>query len=196
MEEIEDKEQGGKGGPQESPAETAPAPEADPLAEIQRQADQYKDLYLRKAAEFENYKKRIENESATLIKYANEDLIASILPVLDDLERSLKLSKDKREFESLYRGVELIHQKFTKILEGLGVKTLVTVGKEFNVAYHDALMQMPKEGIPSHTVIEEVEKGYTLGDKVIRHAKVIVSAVPDGGAGASTGDNTKGTEQA
>jgi molecular chaperone GrpE len=151
------------------------------LAEAEKQLEQYKDLLLRKAAEFENFKKRAENESAAVVKFANEELISEIIPVVDDFERSLKLSKDRKDFESFYKGVELIYQKMMKMLAGLGIKTFETVGKEFNVAYHDALMQMPKEDVPHHTILEEIEKGYSLHDKVIRHAKVIVSAAPASG---------------
>ncbi len=148
------------------------------LAEAESQLAQYKDLLLRKAAEFENYKKRVENESAAIVQFATQELIVEILPILDDLERSLKLSKDRKDFESFYRGVELIYQKMVKVLSDQGVKAMDTVGKEFNVEFHDALMQVPRDDVPPHTILEEVEKGYTLHDKVIRHAKVIVSAVP------------------
>ena len=195
MEESKETEQVQKDNLQIPAAEAGPPREPDALSEVQKQADQFKDLYLRKAAEFENYKKRMENESASLIRYANENIVSSILPVVDDLERSLKLSKDKREFESLYRGVELIRQKFTRILESLGVKELETVGKEFNVEYHDALMQVPKEGVPYHTVLEEVEKGYTLGDKVIRHAKVIVSTDTAHTASGAADETAKPAEE-
>jgi molecular chaperone GrpE len=148
------------------------------LAEAESQLAQYKDLLLRKAAEFENYKKRVENESAAIVKFATQELIVELLPILDDLERSLKLSKDRKDFESFYKGVELIYQKMVKVLADQGVKAMDTVGKEFNVEFHDALMQVPRDDVPPHTILEEVEKGYTLHDKVIRHAKVIVSAVP------------------
>lgn len=161
--------------------EARPPQEADlsaKLAEAEKQLEQYKDLLLRKAAEFENYKKRVENESATIVKFATEELIVELLPILDDLERSLKLSKDRKEFESFYKGVELIYQKMVKVLYDQGVKPMETVGKEFNVDYHDALMQIPREDVPPHTILEEVEKGYILHDKVIRHAKVIVSTTP------------------
>ncbi len=161
------------------PAETQKSEDLSlKLAEAEKQAAYYKDLLLRKAAEFENYKKRVENDSALIVRYANEDLITEILPILDDFERSLKLTKDQKDFETFYKGVELIYQKLLKILEFQGVKPLETVGKEFNVEYHDAVLQIPKADVPPHTVIEEVEKGYTLHDKVIRHAKVIVSASP------------------
>ncbi len=148
------------------------------LEEIQRQADQYKDSFLRKAAEFENYKRRVENDAGTIIKFANEDLIGEILPVLDDFERSLNLSKERKEFESFYRGVELIYQKLAKTLESQGIKAIETIGKPFDVHYHDALMQMPREDVPAFTILKEVEKGYTFHNKVIRHAKVVVSSSP------------------
>lgn len=148
------------------------------LAEVEKQLEQYKDLLLRKAAEFENYKKRVEHESASIVKFATEELILEFLPIVDDLERSLKLSKDRKDFESFYKGVELIYQKMLKVLADQGIKSMETVGKEFNVNYHDALMQIPREDVPPHTILEEVEKGYTLHDKVIRHAKVIVSTAP------------------
>jgi len=98
--------------------------------------------------------------------------------VLDDFERSLKHSKEIKDNDAHIRGVELIYQKLVKVLEGRGVKSFETVGKEFNVDYHDALLQVVREDVPPHTVVEEVEKGYMLNDRVIRHAKVIVSAAP------------------
>lgn len=146
------------------------------LAEAQKQIDYYKDLLLRKAAEFDNYKKRTESEASTIIKFANEDLIVEFLPILDDIERSLKLAKEGKENDPFYRGLELIYQKLLKILEGQGVKLLECVGREFDVHFHDALLQVPREDVPPQTVVEEVEKGYTLHEKVIRHAKVIVSS--------------------
>ena len=148
------------------------------VEELQKQVDQYKDMLLRKAAEFDNFKRRIENETANIVRFATESLIDDLLPVVDDFERSLKHSKESKESDALIKGVELIYQKLVKVLEGRGVKTFETVGKEFSVDYHDALMQMPRNDLPPHTVIEEVEKGYMLNDKVIRHAKVVVSSAP------------------
>jgi molecular chaperone GrpE len=110
-----------------------------------------------------------------MTSYANEALIADILPVIDDLARSLAAGKARREFGAFYKGVELIQAKLMKILEARGLKPIEALGQEFNVDYHEALMQMPKENVAPHTVIEEVEKGYMLHDKVIRHAKVIVA---------------------
>jgi molecular chaperone GrpE len=135
-------------------------------------------MLLRKAAEFDNFKRRIESEATNIVRFATESLIDDLLPVLDDFERSLKHSKESKESDALIKGVELIYQKLVKVLEGRGVKTFETVGKEFSVDFHDALMQMPRKGLPPHIVIEEVEKGYILNDRVIRHAKVVVSSVP------------------
>jgi molecular chaperone GrpE len=147
-------------------------------AELEKQCAQLKDQLLRKAAEFDNYKRRTENDFASLTKFAAENIITQLVPVLDDFNRSLKSIKEKGENDSFYKGIELIYAKFLKVLEAQGLKTMEVVGKEFNVDVHDALMQMPRADVPPHTVLEEVEKGYLLFDKVIRHAKVVVSAAP------------------
>ena len=163
------------------------------LADAERQAEQYKDLFLRKAAEFDNFKRRSETETSSIIRFANEDLILSILPVIDDLERSLKNSADAKE-SPLYKGIELIIQKMQRTLEAQGVRPFETVGKEFDVHFHDALLQMAKEGAEPHTILEEVEKGYMFHDKVLRHAKVIVAAAEgesqeaNASSGKSAGD--------
>jgi molecular chaperone GrpE len=157
------------------------------VVELENAVTQYKDQLLRKAAEFENYKKRIENDSANLIRYANEDLIEKLLPVIDDFDRSFNALKNLKntlgesvstESDSIIKGIELIYNKFKRILELQDVKPLDVVGKPFDPALHDALMMMPSADQPPNTVLQEVERGYTLHDRVIRHAKVIVSAEP------------------
>ncbi len=145
------------------------------VPELEKSVELYKDQFLRKAAEFENFKKRMEIDHLNVTRYANEGLVFELLPVLDDLTRSLKIGKGRREFGSFYKGVELIHSKLLKTLEAQGLKPIEALGQEFDVDYHEALMQMAKENVPPHTVIEEIEKGYMLYDKVIRHSKVIVS---------------------
>src|ERR1041385_5625430 len=154
------------------------------ISELEDNLSQLKDQLLRKAAEFDNYKKRVENDYASMVKFANEELISAVLPVLDDFHRSIKMSQgttfeedpsEPNNREALLRGMGLIYNKLMKILESQGVKTFDSLGKPFDPYYHDALLQVPKNDIPPHTVIEEVEKGYLLHDKVIRHAKVIVS---------------------
>ncbi len=145
------------------------------IAELEKQAAVYKDQLFRKAAEFENFKRRTESETMTFMKFAGENIISQFLPVLDDLTRSLSSGKEKYENDPFYKGIELINAKFSKVLESQGLKKMETVGTMFNVDFHDALMQVPREDVPSHTIVEEVEPGYLLFDKVIRHAKVIVS---------------------
>jgi molecular chaperone GrpE len=157
------------------------------LTDAEKQVEYYKDLLLRKVAEFDNFKKRVENDSASSLRFARVDIIQRLLPVIDDFERSLKLSKDRRESEAFAKGVELIYQKLVKFLEVQGVKEIESLGKEFDVHYHDALLQVPRSDVPPHVVIEVVEKGYSLEDRVLRHAKVVVSTTPaDNGSGAGT----------
>jgi molecular chaperone GrpE len=160
--------------------DAAPATELEQLKqkvdELQKQVDTYKDQLLRKAAEFENYRRRNEADSANLIRKAHEGLIIALLPILNDFLRSLKAGAENTDYDSFYKGVEMIHNKFAKLLEMHGLVPFESVGKQFDVEYHDALLQVPKEGVPPHTVIEEVERGYMLNDRVLRHAKVIVSA--------------------
>ncbi len=130
---------------------------------------------LRKAAEFENYKKRTEREFARIIQNAGENIITSLLPVLDDLDRSLEHARKSEDVESLREGMELISKKLYAVLEKEGLKPLDAVGKEFDPEKHDALLQVEKDGVESGTVVEEHLKGYELNNKVIRHAQVIVA---------------------
>ena len=148
------------------------------LEATQRLAESYKDQLLRKAAEFENYRKRTETDNSNLVKNANEGLLSSLIPILDDFARSMKSRQEVKEHESFFKGVELIHTKFTKLLESHGLIPFDSVGKPFDVEYHDALMQLPRADVPPATVVEEIERGYTLFEKIIRHAKVVVSAEP------------------
>lgn len=154
--------------------------------ELEQQAAHYKDLFLRKAADFENFKRRTENEISALARFANEDLVLAFLPVVDDIERALKAAKDDDSEASLRKGIELILQKITKILENNGVKPMQTVGKSFDVHFHDVLLQIHKPDVEPHTIIEEVERGYLMHDRVLRHAKVVVAAGSDEGTAQTT----------
>jgi molecular chaperone GrpE len=148
------------------------------LEQAEQSAKSFKDQFLRKAAEFENFKRRSEADYLNLIKNANEVLMSALLPILNDFARSLKHGREQKDYDSFYRGIELISAKMTKILEAQGLIAFDSVGKPFDVGYHDALLQIPRDDVPPHTVIEEVEPGYKLHDKVLRHAKVIVSSAP------------------
>jgi molecular chaperone GrpE len=143
------------------------------------QVNELREQLLRKAAEFENYKRRTEAEKSDYYSYANEKLIGQLLPVLDDLSRALNAYDENHDGKSLKKGVELINDKFKKILEKQGLKEIDSTGKDFDVHLHEALMQQPSDKVKPNKVIDTIEKGYHLKDKVLRHAKVIVSAKPE-----------------
>jgi molecular chaperone GrpE len=149
------------------------------IVELEIQLKDYKDKLLRKAAEFENYKRRSESELSSFLKYSNEYLIVDLLPVLDDFNRLNSAWDEKHDIESFKKGIDLIYDKYKKVLQKHGVKEMESIGKKFDVNLHDALMQIPQKDVDPDTVINEIEKGYFLKDKVIRHAKVIVSSLDD-----------------
>ena len=141
--------------------------------ELQKQIDDLKDRYLREVAEFDNYKKRTLKEKAELILNGGEKTITAILPVLDDLERALA---DKNEdAKAIKEGMDLIYKKFIKTLEGLGVKKIDTKDKDFDTDNMEAIAMVPGQSDDKKgKVIDCVQTGYTLNEKVIRHAKVAV----------------------
>ena len=147
--------------------------ELDPLTAAQNEAEQWKDKYIRLVAEFENYKKRTLKEKSELILNGSEKTVAAILPILDDFERA---TADKTEDpQAIKEGYELIYKKFLKALETLGVNKIETDNADFNVDYHEAIAMVPGMGDDKKgKVIDCVQTGYTLNDKVIRHAKVAV----------------------
>lgn len=153
---------------------TQPAYE-EKIKNLEKEIETYKDRYLRKAAEFENYKRRVENDQLSLIKYAAESLILKLLPLVDDFERSLYHIQDAKDVESIKDGIKLVYEKLMKMLADQGVKPIEAVGKPFDVNFHEAVMQKKANDVPPHTVLEEIEKGYTYKDRVIRHSKVVVS---------------------
>ncbi len=166
-------------GKEEKTAESKPV--TDEIEDLKKVVEQYKDALLRKAAEFENYKKRTENEISNYLKYASEKLIKKLLPVFDNLNRAVESVEkgESKDFETLRKGVFSIKDNLKSVLEKEGLKEIDCLNKEFNVDISDALLQIPKEDVKPHIVIEVVEKGYYFKDKVIRHAKVIVSSEPE-----------------
>lgn len=141
--------------------------------ETQESVEEWKDKYIRLYAEFENYKKRTLKEKAELILNGSEKTITAVLPILDDFERAIA---DKTEDAgAIKEGFELIFKKFIKTLEGLGVSKIETQDADFNVDYHEAIAMVPGMGDEMKgKIIDCVQTGYTLNDKVIRHAKVAV----------------------
>jgi molecular chaperone GrpE len=142
---------------------------------LESEVEELKDKVLRKSAEFENYKRRTENDQLNLLTYAAESFISKLLPIIDDFERSMKHIDIANDIDSVKEGMSLIYGKFVKLLEEQGVKKMESTGKPFDVNYHEAVMQQKDDNVPPHTVIDELECGYIYKDKVIRHAKVIVS---------------------
>ena len=166
------------------------------IAELEKEVKELQDKLLRKAAEFENYKRRTENDQFNLITYAAESFITKLLPIVDDFERSMNHIDDLEKSKSVKDGIKLVYDKLHKLLNEQGVKKMQTKGEPFNVDYHDALMQRKDDSVPPHTVLEEIEPGYIYRDKVIRHAKVIVSedSSLDGDQISNEGSSDSSTE--
>jgi molecular chaperone GrpE len=159
----------------EAPAadEPAPAAEEDPLARAERERDEHLDTARRIAAEFDNYKKRIAREHEELRSRAAERLLHDLLPVLDDLERALG-AFESAEKEAIADGVALVHRALWTLLEREGVAEVDPVGEAFDPHAHEALLSQPSDA-PEGTVVEVIQKGFTLGDRVLRPARVVVS---------------------
>jgi molecular chaperone GrpE len=152
-----------------------PTDKKDPIEELNAQIADLKDKYLRIAAEFDNFKKRTLKEKAELIINGGEKTISAILPVLDDMERAIANADKADSKEKLEEGWELISKKFESILESLGVKKIDTKDADFNVDYHEAIAMVPGMGDDKKgKVVDCVQTGYMMNDKVIRHAKVAV----------------------
>jgi molecular chaperone GrpE len=145
------------------------------ISELEETINQLKDQSLRKAAEFENYKRRTEKEFLAHLEFATEGLIAELLPVIDDFERSIEHASKSENPDSLKEGVELIYKKFIGILEKKGLKVMESIGEEFDTEKHQALMQIESDMVESGHIVDQHLKGYYLNDKVIRHAQVLVA---------------------
>lgn len=180
MEEMEDAltrdEPGTDDAPENSGKESEE--EVDPLSreeELEEELEKEKDKFLRLFAEFENFKRRTSKERIDLFKTAGQEVMVSLLPVLDDFERALKELGKSSERES-FKGVELIHHKFRDTLKGKGLEEIpAKEGDAFDAEIHDAITQIPAPNKKlKGKIFDVVEKGYRLGDKIIRHPKVVV----------------------
>ncbi|NOX16859.1 MAG: nucleotide exchange factor GrpE [Chlorobi bacterium] len=145
------------------------------ISKLKEENEALKETLLRKVAEFENYKRRTENEISEMLKYAAQEFILEMLNVYNDLRRSLEHIKDAKDINAIKAGLEMVFDKFSKALKNQGVERMEVKGKEFDFNFHDALMQRPSAEVPDGTVLEEIEPGYIYKDKVLKHAKVIVS---------------------
>ena len=153
----------------------AEAEEKDPLAEAQEQLAALNDKYLRLSAEFDNFRKRTIKEKADLILTGGEKVLSALLPVLDDLERARDNMQKATDVESLREGVEMIIGKLDKTLAAQGLKRMEPIGTLFDTDFHEAIAMVPvPEDEQKGHVIDCVQTGYLLGEKVVRHAKVVV----------------------
>ena len=165
-------EESAQNGQDDSQEETQ---EKDPLEAANEQIEELKDKYLRAVAEFDNYKKRTQKEKTELILNGGEKTIVAILPILDDMERAAASAEKTDDIKALEEGWELIFKKLKKILESMGVKEIETKDADFNVDFHEAIAMVPGMGDDKKgKVIDCVQTGYSMNDKVIRHAKVAV----------------------
>ena len=154
-------------------AETAGAQSAGDgaLSDVERQ---WQDKYLRLVAEFDNYRKRTLKEKMDLVASGGEDVIKSLLGVMDDIDRALVAMSQTDDIESVRKGIELIHQKLLDTLHAKGVQEIEAIGSELDTDLHEAVAKLPVEDDKKGKIIDVVQKGYKLKDKVVRYAKVVV----------------------
>ena len=166
-------------------ADAPPADTADPAAPLAEELRKTKDQLLRQAAEYQNFRRRTERERAEWTQRARMPVLEAMLNVLDDFRRSLDASEQVEQqeempgpaYRALKEGVELVYQNFSEALTKLGVEYIEAVGRPFDEHLHEAMMQMPApEGTAPGIVLQEIQRGYRLGDRVLRHSKVIVAA--------------------
>ena len=146
-----------------------------PLEIAEAEAAEWKDKYMRIYAEFDNFRKRNAKERIELIKSASSNVLKEIIPVLDDFDRAIAANKTNEDIEAVKEGFELIQSKTFKVLESQGLKAMDSIGKEFDVEHHEAITNIPAPSEDmKNKVVDAIEKGYFLNDKVLRFAKVVV----------------------
>ncbi len=155
---------------------TVPEAEYLQLKEDAQKADEHRDRVLRLQADFDNIRKRFEKDRQDFTKFANEGIILELLVILDDLERTIELAQAKEQASPVFlKGIEMILAHLYDLLKAHGIKPIEAEGKIFDPNFHEALMQVEDKDLPEHTVVEELQKGYLLNDRVIRTSKVKVS---------------------
>ncbi|MGM0431496.1 MAG: nucleotide exchange factor GrpE [Spirochaetota bacterium] len=167
---------------QEEDKQTEESEQVDEIEELRGSVEQlkgevedYKNQYLRKHADYENFRKRLLREKDESIKYANEALLKDLMTVIDDFERAIQSAEETKDFESFLSGIKLIEKRFVSMLEqNWGLKRMETAGEEFDPQRHEALMMEERPDCDREEVVEVYQKGYSLNDRVIRHAKVKV----------------------
>ena len=171
-----------EGGAQQSSAGDGTSEQVEELQrrieELEQENSELKAQYLRKQAEFENFRKRMQKEKQESIKYANNNLLQDLVGIIDDFERAIKSSEESRDFETFHSGIQLIERQLVSMLENkYGLKRMESEGEEFDPQQHEAIAMVESPDHEVQTVVEDYQKGYTIGDRVLRHAKVRV-AIP------------------
>ena len=171
---LEILDENAEGNEQQTENETS-AEETAQQPDFEQQAIEMKDKYLRLSAEFDNYRKRTLREKAELIKYSSENVLTDILPVIDDFERAMKTIEQATDIEAVKEGISLIYNKFIDLIKQKGLKEIESMNSDFNTDFHESIAKVPvNDKSLSGKIIEVIQKGYMLDDKVVRYAKVIV----------------------
>jgi molecular chaperone GrpE len=167
------------------------------LEGARKEASEKQDQYLRVMAEFENFKKRVQKESTESRKYANEELLKAMLPVIDNLERALEHGDNDAEDDPMVEGLRMVQKQFLETLTKFGVSQVEALGKPFDPNFHEAMMQVATNDSPPNTVVTEIARGYLYNDRLIRPAMVGVSAAAgdaDAGGPGSPSDDDDGAD--
>lgn len=176
---VENKPNSDEGVPSEetvnSEQETGETANSAEIEKLQAEVLENQQRILRVQADFDNFRRRTQKEKEELGKYASSKLITELLPVIDNFERALQASEENAEFESFSKGVSMIFRQLESVLAAEGLSAMKSVGEPFNPEYHQAIMQVESEEYEEGIVVEEVQKGYMLKDKVLRPAMVKVS---------------------
>jgi len=149
--------------------------EGEELDQLRKQADENYQRYLRTQADFDNFRRRARQEKEDLAKYASQKLVESLVPIVDNFDRAIQVSKDTQDFDGLVKGIDMVYRQFEGVLQSEGVKQIDSVGQPFNPEFHQAVMQVESDEYEEGIVVEELQKGYMLNDRVIRPAMVKVS---------------------
>jgi len=176
---VQDKSAEAKPEEAEAPAEETEITAEQEMVKMQRELEEANDTMLRLAAELDNYKKRVAKERESLIKYATQDIIQELLPILDNFERAIESTGKSKDRDSLLEGVRMIFKQMYDTLERKGISRIDAVGETFDPAIHEAVMQLVSEEHPENVVVQELQKGYMLHDRVIRPSMVAVSKKAD-----------------
>lgn len=150
--------------------------ELDELASALAERDEYKDLALRAKADFENYRKRADRRVAETRGVAIASVIRELLPVVDNLDRAVEAAGDAAAGDSFAEGVRLVHADLHSVLDRIGLTQINPAGEQFDPNFHEAISQAPADETPAGTILEVVQKGFQLGEVVVRPARVVVSA--------------------